>query len=425
MKGKAMKTIHSSRETGSVLLATMIFVLAIAAFLVSYLVLVQNSNQTTARAQQWNSALALAEAGIEEGLAKLNMAAISKSSNAISFSPIPDQKLNGGTYSVSSSAAGVVTTITSTGVVSAPISGDLITRIVQVTAQRQALFSKGVISMTYIDMQGNAIAADSYNSHNTNQSLNGIYNGYSGTNGDVAAVDGYVHIGNQDINGDLYLGPNSTFEAGPNGNVSGTVYKDWNMQFEDVTLPVTDEAGNDITGLWTPAPGSSSSHTFTNSGYYIITDNGSITVTNGVKVILDVRSPAGYKPTALNIMGGTTNAGTVIMYQTSGTLTLGGGSAGGAINNRPENFLYFGGTNLTQITFGGSSDFVGVIYAPQADLTLNGGGGSGGGPNNFMGSFLVKSLTMNGHYRIHYDTSLEGLYWGLFVAGTWRELSPP
>jgi len=417
-----MKKLRFHREKGSVLLATMIFVLAIAAYMVNYLLLVQNSNQNTARAQRWNSALALAEAGIEEGLANLNTAAISTSSNAISFPAISGRSLNGGFYSVSCSAAGVVSTITATGVVSAPISGQSIARVVQVTAQRQALFSKGIISMTYIDMQGNSIASDSWNSQDNSQSYYGHYtNSYSGTNGDVAAVDGYVNIGNQTISGDLYLGPNSTFAAGPNGEVSGTIYKDWNMQFGSVSVPVVDAAGNDITGLWTPAPGTSAGHAFTNSGYYIISDNGPITVTNGIKVILDVRNPTDYKPTGLNIMGGTTNAGTVIMYQTTGTLTLGGGSAGGAINNRPENFQFFGGTNLTKITFSGSSDFVGVIYAPQADLKLDGGGSA----NNVMGSFLVKSLTMNGHYRIHYDTSLLGLYWGFFVAGTWQELSPP
>lgn len=420
MKGKAMKLIHSSRETGSVLLATMIFVLAIAAFLVSYLVLVQNSNQTTARAQQWNSALALAEAGIEEGLANLNMSAISKSSNAISFPPIPDRKLNGGTYSVSSSAAGVVTTITSTGVVSAPITGEAITRIVQVTAQRQALFSKGVISMTYIDMNGNGIASDSYNSHDTNQSVNGMYVStyYSGSNGDIAALGGIVNLNNHTINGDLYLGPNSELK---NGTVTGDIFTDWNMQFESVSVPQFDADGFSLP--WTPAPGGSSTHTFTNNGYYIIYDDSDIVVKPGVTISLDVRK-TDYSPDTLTIMGGITNSATVIMYQNSGTLTLGGGDFAGAVNGRPENFQYFGGTNLTSIKYGGGSDFVGVIYAPQADMTLSGGGGSSGS-YNFMGSFLVKSFTMNGHYNVHYDTSLEGLYWGLFVPGTWRELSPP
>lgn len=415
MKGGAMKTDRFSRQTGSVLLGTMIFVIAIAAFLVSYLLLVQHSNSTVARAQQWNSALAVSEAGIEEGLANLNTAAISKSSNAISFSAF-SRSLNGGNYYVNSSAVGMVSTITSTGVVSAPVSSQTIGRTVRVTAQRQALFSKGVISMTYIDMNGNGIAADSFNSHDTNQSVNGKYvaSYFSGTNGDIAAVGGIVNLNNHTISGDLYLGPNAELVR---GNVTGDIYTDWNMQFGDVSVPQYDVNGVDISGMWTPAPGTSSAHTFTNSGYYTVWDNGDIIVKPGVTVTLDVKK-TDYSPSALNIMGGITNPATVVMYQMSGSLKLSGGSSGGAFNSRPENFQYFGGTNLTSIEYSGTSDFYGVIYAPQADMRLS-GGGSG---VNFVGSFLVKSLTMNGGYNIHYDTSLVGLYWGLFVAGSWQEL---
>ena len=57
-----MKQPGNTSNSGSVLLGTMIFVLAIAAFLATYLYFVQNSNLGVARAQQWNSALAIAEA---------------------------------------------------------------------------------------------------------------------------------------------------------------------------------------------------------------------------------------------------------------------------------------------------------------------------------------------------------------------------
>ena len=414
-----MKKIRSFRETGSVLLATMIFVIAIAAFLVSYLLLVQNSNQTTARAQQWNSALALAEAGIEEGLANLNMADISSSSNAISFSPILGRQLNGGRYSVISSAAGVVTTITSTGVVSAPITGDYITRIVQITAQRQALFTKGMIAMTTITMNGNGVISDSYNSHDPSQSTNGLYSGYAGTNGDIAAVGGFVNLGNHTIAGNLYLGPGYNYAAGPNGGVTGTVYPDWNVQFPTVSLPTNDASGNPI--VWTPAPGSATSHSFTNAGYYLINDDGAISVEPGVKVILQVARDT-YNLNNLNIKGGTTNSGTIIMYQNgNGGVTLGGNASAGAINNRPENFVYYGLPGITYVTMSGNSTFVGIIYAPQAAFTLSGGGAA----YNFIGSLLAYSITINGQFNLHYDESIEGLYWGFFVPGSWQELSPP
>jgi len=407
-----MKPFNPKRNSGSVLLATMIFVLAIAAYMVYYLLLVQNSNQNVVRAQRWNAALPIAEAGIEEGMANLNLVGITTKSAGEKFDSFM-RDFNGGNYSVSSSATGVVSTITSVGSVKAPVTGDPISRTVRVTAQRQGLFSKGMISMTFIDMNGNGVAVDSWNSHDNSQSYYGHYtNSYSGTNGDVAAVNGIVNIGNHTISGDLFLGPNSSFKK---GSVTGTVYTDWNIPFPDVSLPTNDINKNPIT--WLSAPGDSSMHMFTNSGYYIISDNGSISNAPGVTVTLDVRK-SDYTPSSLNIGGGTTNAGTVIMYQESGTLTLGGNSSGGAINNRPENFLYFGMPGVTSIVFSGNSDFVGVIYAPEADLILNGGGSA----LNFIGSVIAKSVTMNGKYNFHYDESLAGYYYGYYVVGSWQEL---
>ncbi|HWY29655.1 MAG TPA: collagen-binding domain-containing protein, partial [Candidatus Acidoferrum sp.] len=74
----------------------------------------------------------------------------------------------------------------------------------------------------------------------------------------------------------------------------------------------------------------------------------------------------------------------------------------GAVNNRPDNFYYFGLPGVNSITLGGNSVFVGAIYAPNASLTLNGGGGN----NGLDGAAIVASVTLNGHYDFHYDTSL-------------------
>lgn len=418
-----MKNPCIRKNSGSVLLATMILVVAIALFLEAYLYVVENSNQSTARGQQWNAALPVAEAGIEEGLAKINQIAITTNINAVGFSLIT-RGLNGGSYDTFGSAAGVVSTITSTGIVSAPINGDNIRRAVRVTAQRQALISKGIVSMTNITLNGGGdLSIDSYNSHDPRFSSNGQYVASMAvaTNGDVAAVAGFVNVGNHHIGGNLYLGPDATYSSQPNGGVTGTIYYDWNMQFPDASLPA-DDSGQLITP--TPAPSSGSKnniiHNFTTSGYYSITDDGGISVDPGVSVVLSIQR-TDYNPSSLTISGGTTNSGTVVMYQSSGTMTLSGSAGGGAINNRPENFTYFGLHDVTKITLSGSSSFVGVIYAPEAALFLS-GGGSG---NNLQGSVIVYSITINGGYQIHYDTSLLGYYYGYFVVGSWEELAPP
>ncbi|HKW29366.1 MAG TPA: collagen-binding domain-containing protein, partial [Verrucomicrobiae bacterium] len=118
-----------------------------------------------------------------------------------------------------------------------------------------------------------------------------------------------------------------------------------------------------------------------------------------------------------------TNSATLVIYHDptspGGSMTLGGNSSGGAIGNRPQNFLYFGLPNVASITLSGTSDFVGAIYAPTASLTLNGGGHG----NNLMGSAIVNQVTLNGHYDFHYDESLAnyGPPRG-FIPITWQEL---
>jgi hypothetical protein len=84
------------------------------------------------------------------------------------------------------------------------------------------------------------------------------------------------------------------------------------------------------------------------------------------------------------------------------------------------NFLFYGLPNLSTIDFHGTSEFIGAIYAPSADLTL-GGGGHG---NSLQGAAICKTVTLNGHYDVHYDEALAD--WGpakSFTANSWQELN--
>ena len=51
-------------------------------------------------------------------------------------------------------------------------------------------------------------------------------------------------------------------------------------------------------------------------------------------------------------------------------------------------------------------------------MALSGGGSS----NDFIGAFIVKKLTVNGHYNFHFDDSLVGYYYGYYAVGSWQEL---
>lgn len=160
-------------------------------------------------------------------------------------------------------------------------------------------------------------------------------------------------------------------------------------------------------------------HDFTTTesgGYYDISDSGKIIIEPGVAVTLKV-SISSFSPSSLTILGGMTNSGTLTVYQVSGSVTMSGNAASQV--SRPENFIYYGLPGVTSITLGGTTTFIGVIYAPEASLTLNGGGAG----QNLEGAAIVKSVTMNGHYEFHYDESLAtiGPTRG-YVPTSWQEL---
>jgi hypothetical protein len=52
---------------------------------------------------------------------------------------------------------------------------------------------------------------------------------------------------------------------------------------------------------------------------------------------------------------------------------------------------------------GASQQFAGVVYAPNADVSMGGGGNN---TYDFVGSVVAQSLGLNGRFNIHYDENL-------------------
>jgi hypothetical protein len=77
-------------------------------------------------------------------------------------------------------------------------------------------------------------------------------------------------------------------------------------------------------------------------------------------------------------------------------------------------------TTTQTCTFSGNAFFCGVLIAPDAPLTGNGGGSN---QIDLCGSFVVKSVTSNGHMDFHYDEGLgqptTSKAWSLAL---WKEL---
>jgi hypothetical protein len=188
------------------------------------------------------------------------------------------------------------------------------------------------------------------------------------------------------------------------------------MGFPDVVLPTT---------TWLPASSgllggllsSITGHDFTTSGDYYVNDSNSIQVEAGVNVRVRVDT-ANFNPANIHVVSSNGVSGTLTIYQVTGTSTMNGNVT--VDSGRPRNFYYLGLPGVTNITYGGSSALVGVVYAPEANLTLNGGGNN----NGIVGSSVTKSIiALNGHYSFHFDEDL--LSSGptrSYVVTSWKEL---
>jgi len=95
---------------------------------------------------------------------------------------------------------------------------------------------------------------------------------------------------------------------------------------------------------------------------------------------------------------------------------------GDGINNLgwATNFVYYGLPTNLGVTLHPNGNFTGMIYAPDANLTLLSGGA---GIQDFIGACIMNNIFVNGHYNFHYDEALGK--WGppaLFVVVSWIEL---
>ncbi|HVV02498.1 MAG TPA: collagen-binding domain-containing protein [Verrucomicrobiae bacterium] len=385
----------------------------------SYLTLVRSQARNVARSQDWNRALGVAEAGVEEALAQLNPGVTTVK---VDLTANGWGSASGGFYGPKSRTLGVddysvvYTTdssplIYSTGQVSS--AGSELTRVLQVQTSITPLFTVAMGAKLAIDMSGNSLATDSFDSGDTNRSSNGLYNsGKAGTNGDIASIAGVINIGNHTINGDVYLGPTATFQTG--GTVTGKINHDFNVDFPDVVLPAPVTSFLTASATSTKIGGVTYTYCFTNSNSYVLPGGGSIYVAPGAKVTLYTASDI----SSIYVAGTAANAGTLQVYLAASSFTLSGNATAEA--PAAANLSIWGLPSCKNITFSGNGSFTGTLYAPEAALTLNGGGS---GNQDFSGSCIVNSVTVHGHFQFHYDEALGRLGAARgFVAKSWREL---
>ena len=397
-----------------------IFVLGIG--LSSYLLLMRWQNVSVVRSQAWNEAMGMAEAGVEEALAQLNPSALIFSTNINPGANGWSQQSDGmyhaargtltvGYYDVAISAD-ALPIIYATGYVTIPTLSATISRSVRVATGIGSLFRGAMAARVNIDLKGNQVTTDSFDSADPNYSTNGLYDpSKRKAGGDVASTQGVINVQNANVMGTLYTGPAGSYTIGAQGSVgdvpwvtggsagleSGHYKNDFNMDFPAVLPPY--QTG--IPPAGDTVGGTNYTWVLGNANYMYTSANGA-SFKSGDKILV-TGSATVYVTGSFTMQG---NSSITIAPGAHLELYVGGASTtinvvnnGGTCNS----FNYFGLPSNSSITLTGNAAFLGTIYAPTANLTLSGGGNN---TLDYQGAIAVNTIGMNGHFNFHFDENL-------------------
>lgn len=424
-----MKILVQKRENGSVLIWALIVGITAGITLASYLTLISNRYKMTTRSMEWNQAMPVLEAGIEDAMTHIHddssISANNWVASVVGGVPVNTKRRtnsDGSYYSVAIyNGATANPTIYSSGFVPATYGQGYISRIVKVTGTRPQSFTAAIAATGEITVSGSGTTIDSYSS------CAGPYSAASNGHGTNATVvtDSRANPAFNFQNGHLY----GTANTGPGGTITGNgVIGDaaWNASHSS-----GDESGwdNDNFNQSFPSnspPANSASWLAPTTQMYGTTN---ATVVNGTNMITgnytssDNLHPMFVTgPSVLYVTGNFTIQGSgylAILTNASLTLIVGGStttvSGGGWINETgvPANFTYYGLPSNTSITYSGGSDVLGMINAPQASVTISGGA-------SLDGAAVVNNITISGGSSVHYDTCMATL--GSMVMASWQEI---
>lgn len=432
-----------SQECGHTLFVTLILCLILAVMMASYLAMANTQRFSVARAQSWNKAIVVAEAGVEEALAHLNASGVTSNNVAVNGW----KSLGGGVYwktnvlGESGYDVRIIVTnnapplIVSKGVVPGPISTPNLARTVQVRTKPKAGlgFPAAMVVVTTMDLSGSGIATDSFNSADTNYNTGGVYDPKKARdNGDIQTLSGGINaiqVDNGRIKGTVHTAAGGSAQMGPGGSVgdmnwvnsgkqgiqTGHFADDVNASFPPAVLPPA--------AYWLPPVpgkfkinGTTYKYLLNNSSPWIMQSLDNSVYVNGKDTVLYVTdSIAIGSHMEIRIAAGAS----LKIYMAGAKTTI---SGSGVINEsgQAKDFSYYGLPTNTSVDMGANAAFVGTIYAPQAFYTLGGGGNN---TYDFVGASITMSAKMNGHYNFHYDEALKyGVLVGGYAATSWDEL---
>ena len=226
---------HNQRcADGNVLVVSLVISGFLGFVLAGYLTLVAGQNNATMRSLAWGSAMPIAEAGIEEAMTQIN-------ANGTNLVANNNWTLVDGNYFLKWLTVGedrylagffnsVPPVLVSQGFTRLPLGTNMISRTVVVRTRLARLFTKGMVGLEKINLNGNDINVDSFDSVDPNYSTGGRYdfakkkdNGAIATN---SALTNSFDGGNANIRGRIATGPGGVPRLGSNSSVGSNSWVD-------------------------------------------------------------------------------------------------------------------------------------------------------------------------------------------------------
>jgi hypothetical protein len=413
-----MKVQFKKREDGSMLLVAMIISIVVTTMLAGYLLVTSNRFQMTVRSQDWNAAIPVLEAGIEEALTHLkdDTTPTANSWTLASFNGTPaytkQRSFSDGSYyfvAITTNLGSPL--IYSQGFVRAPYKTTrYICRTVKVGATNiPSIFTHAFELTGGYRQSGGVIDAYNpslgpWNAISNRLAVGGIATDYQGSK----AID----LSSSKLYGPVSTGPGATISVSGSGAIGDVTWANANTGVEtgwsNNTMNVPYPTNASPVGYLPPTT-TTNMTTGTNeiTGNFTSSSSSSPMIVNGkVTLIVDgtfTISGSGY----LQV-----NPGASLTLICKSTVTISGGGAVNATGD-PSNLSLIGTSSCTGITYSGSSSFIGTVNALQAAFVISGSADA-------YGAVIAASANVSGGASFHYPINL-GARLGYLVS-SWQEL---
>lgn len=434
--------------------------------IVSYIKLSRTALALSNRSIYSNAAVNLAEQGLEEAMYSINQLVANPSYNWNGWNnhSVAGKRRKWENIPLSQNATGEfrVYVLNYTGTPAPRVFSRALIRLggssetpiekwLEVQLAKTSKFSNGLVAKNSIIFSGNNATVDSWNSDPENDGL-GIrpfsesLRNDNGTVGSISISTDAVVTSNADVWGFVSTGATDpTAFVGNNGSILGAnsvndgtwtannvdpnrVSTNFAATFDPVTAPTNTSNGllgdlNSTTELPRPSDLPSGGVYYYDATRINLAGTDQLTISDNV--VLRVSGPISTTgQAAISISG----SGSLAIY-TANDVNLGGtGVANGTDGNgdgqlqaselgQAVKFQLWGtSTTSQQINIVGSSQFSGVVYAPQGNVRIVGNGA-------VCGSVVANNIDLSGNAQFHYDEALANFGGGNpFRVARWREL---